>query len=278
MTVVRDKRVLITGAGHGLGQAIAERFACAGAEVIVTDRESARAEAASQSVNQRGGRGFAFPLDVTSTEQIHALRERINAERGPIDILVNNAGVVYGGPFLQVSLERHRATVEVNLLGVLSVTHIFLPDLIARPESHIANIASAAAVIALPWAVSYMATKGAVLGFSDSLREELRLQGHRHVGVTAICPSYIDTGLFAGARPAHLTRILKAETVADKVLRAVEWNREMVLLPRTVQMFYRVARHLPRGLYRRVCGWLGISTSMAEWRGHARTHPGEPAA
>jgi short-subunit dehydrogenase len=268
MTVVRDKRVLITGAGHGLGQAIAERFARAGAEVIVTDRDSARAEAAAQSAIQSGGRASAYPLDVTSIEQIHSLHEHISAECGPIDILVNNAGVVHGGPFLEVPLERHRATVEVNLLGVLSVTHAFLPDLIAQPEGHIVNIASAAAVIALPWAVSYMATKGAVLGFSDSLREELRLQGHQHVGVTAICPSYIDTGLFAGARPARLTRMLKPGTVADKVLRAVEWNREMVLLPRTVQMFYRVARHLPRGLYRRVCGWLGISTSMVEWRGH----------
>jgi len=268
MTVVRDNRVLITGAGHGLGRAIAEGFARAGAEVIVTDRDSARAEAVAQSVNQSGGQASAYPLDVTSAEQIHSLRERVRAERGPIDILVNNAGVVYGGPFLDVPLEQHRATVEVNLLGVLSVTHAFLSDLIAKPEGHIVNIASAAAVVALPWAASYMATKGAVLGFSDSLREELRLNGHQHVRVTAICPSYIDTGLFTGARPARLTRLLKPEAVADAVLRAVERNREMVLLPRTVQMFYRVARHLPRGLYRRVCGWLRISTSMVEWRGH----------
>jgi all-trans-retinol dehydrogenase (NAD+) len=268
MTVVRDKRVLITGAGHGLGRAIAERFARAGAELIVTDRDPARGAGVAQSINQTGGRAFAYPLDVTSAEEVRAVRERIGAERGPIDILVNNAGVVYGGPFLEVSLERHRATVEVNLLGVLTVTHAFLPDLINRPEGHIVNIASAAAVVALPWAASYAATKWALLGFSDSLREELRLQGHRHVYVTAICPSYIDTGLFTGVRPARLTRLLKPDTVADAILRAVERNREMVLLPRTVQMFYRVARHLPRGLYRRVCGWLGISTSMVDWRGH----------
>jgi all-trans-retinol dehydrogenase (NAD+) len=273
MTVVRDKRVLITGAGHGLGRAIAERFARAGAEVIVTDRDPARAAAVAQSVNQSGGRTFAYPLDVTSAEEVRAVRERVRGERGPVDILVNNAGVVYGGPFLKVPLERHRSTVEVNLLGVLTVTHAFLPDLINRPEGHIVNIASAAAVVALPWAASYSATKWALLGFSDSLREELRLQSHLHVRVTAICPSYIDTGLFTGARPARLTRLLKPETVADATLRAVERNREMVLLPRTVQMFYRVARHLPRGLYRRVCGWLGISASMVECRGHATDAP-----
>jgi all-trans-retinol dehydrogenase (NAD+) len=268
MTVVRDKRVLITGAGHGLGRAIAERFARVRAEVIVTDREPARATAVAQSVTQSGGRAFAYPLDVTSAEEVRSVREQVRAERGPIDILVNNAGVIYGGQFLDVPLERHRSTVEVNLLGVLTVTHAFLPDLINRPEGHIVNIASAAAVVALPWAASYAATKWALLGVSDSLREELRLQSHRHVRVTVICPSYIDTGLFTGARPARLTRLLQPEAVADAVLCAVERNREMVLLPRTAQMFYRVARHLPRGLYRRVCGWLGISTSMVEWRGH----------
>ena len=98
---------------------------------------------------------------------------RLIAEVGPIDVLVNNAGVVFGGPFLDVDLDRHLATIAVNLSGVITLTHAFLPDLIARPVGHIVNIASAAAVIALPMATSYAASKWAVLGFSDSLREEL---------------------------------------------------------------------------------------------------------
>ena len=142
----------------------------------------------------------------------------MNAEIGPIDVLVNNAGVVFGGTFLEVPLDRHLATVAVNLSGVLAMTHAFLPDLIARPAGHIVNIASAAAVIALPMATSYAASKCAVLGFSDSLREELRELGHRHVGITAVCPGYIATGLFDGAKPARLTRWLTPEEVAAAVV------------------------------------------------------------
>jgi all-trans-retinol dehydrogenase (NAD+) len=267
MTLVRDKRVLITGAGHGLGRAAAERFARAGAEVIVTDLDAERAVSVAGEIKRAGGRSLGFPLDVTSDEQTHAIRSRIRSERGPIDILVNNAGIVHGGPFLDVPLAKHRATVEVNLTAVLAMTHAFLPDLIAQPEAHIVNIASAAAIVALPHGVTYAATKWAVLGFSESLREELNLLGHRHVRVTAICPSYADTGLFSGAQPPRFSRMLKPESVADAIVRAVERNRDIVFLPRTVQAFHTLARHLPRGLYRRACAWVGVSTSMVNWRG-----------
>src|SRR5262249_61797405 len=124
-----------------------------------------------------------FPLDVTDEAQVTAVREAVHAEGGPIDVLVNNAGVVFGGPFLQVPAAKHRTTVAVNLNGLLTVTHAFLPDLIGRPEAHLVNVASATAFGPLPWGTSYAATKWAVLGFTESLREEFRLLGHRHVGL-----------------------------------------------------------------------------------------------
>src|SRR5581483_5669046 len=112
------------------------------------------------------------------------------------------------------------------------------------------------------------ASKWAVLGFSDSLREELRLQGRRHVGVTAVCPSYIATGLFAGARPARLTWWLSADGVAAATVRAVERRRELVLLPWTARVGLGMSRWLPRPVFHRLCAWVGVTTSMAEWRGH----------
>src|SRR5262249_17008812 len=156
----------------------------------------------------------------------------------------------------------------------------FLPDLIARPESHIVNIASAAAILALPYATSYAASKWAVLGFSDSLREELRLLGHHHMRVTTICPSYTTTGLFEGAKPARLTWLLRREDVAASVLRAVKRNCETVLLPWTVQLMYAMLRGLPRRWYRRICAWLGATQSMAGWtgrEGEETTHSGQRA-
>jgi short-subunit dehydrogenase len=272
-----NKRVLITGAGHGLGRAIALEFARAGADVVVTDLDPTRVEAVVAEVKGLGRAATGFAVDVTAPSAVCAVRNRVLADCGPVDVVVNNAGVVFGGPFLDVPVERHLATVSVNLAGVLAVTHTFLPALMARPEARLVNIASASAVLALPLAASYAATKWAVLGFSESLREELRLAGHTHVRVTAVCPSYIATGLFDGARPARLTRLLTPEAVARAVRRAAERGSEFVMLPWTARLLYAVSGVLPRPLYARLCRGLGVSTSMAGWRGHAsgRAEPGD---
>jgi short-subunit dehydrogenase len=262
------KRALVTGAGHGLGRAIAREFASAGAEVIVTDLDSARVAAVVVEIQRSGGSATGYSLDVTAVD-VRAIRDKVVADGGPIDVLVNNAGVVFGGAFVDVPFDRHLKTVAVNLSGVLAVTHAFLPGMLARPEARVVNIVSASAITALPWAASYAATKWAVLGFSDSLREELRLAGHRHVGVAAICPSYVATGLFDGARPPRLTRLLTPEAVARAVRRTTERGTEFVLLPWTVRLLYTLVGVLPRPFYRWLCRALGVSTSMSEWRGHS---------
>jgi all-trans-retinol dehydrogenase (NAD+) len=259
------KRALITGAGHGLGRAIAVEFARAGAAVVITDREPDRVAAV---VKELGPPATGFPLDVTVPAQVAAVRGQLP---GPIDVLVNNAGIVVGGPFADVPLDRHLNTVAVNLTGVLTVTHAFLPGLLSQPEARIVNVASASAIVALPLGTSYAATKWAVLGFSESLREELRLAGQGHVRVSAVCPSYITTGLFDGVKPPRLTRMLTPETVARAVRRAAERGTEFVLLPRSVRLLYSVAGVLPRRVYRQFCRWLGVSASMTGWKGHAVT-------
>src|SRR5262245_20631279 len=111
------KRVLVTGAGHGLGKAIALAGARAGAEVVVTDMLAERVTAVVEELNKSGAACFGYVLDVTAPDGPLAVRDRLHAERGPIDVLVNNAGVVFGGAFLDVPLARHAATVAVNLTG-----------------------------------------------------------------------------------------------------------------------------------------------------------------
>ena len=270
------KRVLITGAGHGLGRELVREFTRCGAEVIATDLDPDRVAAVVAEVLNANGKAVGYPLDVTKPSDVISVRDRVHADRGPIDVLINNAGVVAGGPFLDVPLDRHLFTVAVNLAGLLSVTHAFLPDLLTRPEGRVVNIASASAVLALPMATTYAATKWAVLGFSDSLREELRLTGHGHVRVSTICPSYMTTGLFEGARPPFLTRLLTPDRVARTVRRAAERGTEFVMLPWTARLLYATAGLLPRGLFVRVCRGLGVSSSMSAWRGHP-SGPGEPS-
>src|SRR4051794_8714790 len=108
-----DKRVLVTGAGQGLGRALALQFARAGAEVIVTDVDGKRAAKVAEEVTAGGRPPLSYTFDVTSADQAREVRERIHAERGPIDVLVNNAGVVFGGTFLEVPLDRHRLTIDI---------------------------------------------------------------------------------------------------------------------------------------------------------------------
>lgn len=264
---VAGSRVLVTGAGHGLGLAIAGAFARAGAGVVVTDRDAGGVGAAVAALP--GACGYA--LDVTKPEQIAEVRDRL--ADAPVDILVNNAGVAFGGAFLDVPLAQHHATLNVNLAGLVAVTHAFLPGLLARPAAHVVNIASASAFVALPHATTYAASKWAVLGFTESLREELWLQGHRHVGVTAVCPGFITTGLFGGARPTRAAGWLTPESVAAAVVRAVQTRREFVMLPRAHRIMYALTAGLPRFAYRGLCRLMGVSRSMTGWKGHAPPSP-----
>jgi all-trans-retinol dehydrogenase (NAD+) len=263
------KRVLITGAGHGLGRALALAFAREAAEVIVTDQDAQRVAHMIDEIKSLNGLVSGYTMDVIVPEQIRAVRDQLLAERGPIDILVNNAGIVHGGDLVNVPIEKHFETIEVNLCGTLLVTQIFLPDLVARPEAYIVNIASAAAVVPVPWGVSYAASKAAVLAFSDSLREELRVQRHLKVEISTICPSFINTGLFDGATPPRLTWTLTPERVANAVVRAVHKNRKFVMVPWTARLLYSLASVLPGPCFRGICRLMGVSRSMIHWKGRS---------
>ena len=267
MTRLAGKRVLITGGGRGIGLALALRFAGEGAEPLIADLDEAVLPDAVAAIRAAGGAARAYPLDVTDYASIRALRDRLAAESSLPDLLVNNAGIVFGGPFLGVPWERHALTYHVNLVGLASVTRVFLPDLIARPEAHVVNIASAAGLLPLPFGATYASSKAGAVGFSDSLRLELELQGDGHVRVTTVCPSYVSTGLFDGARPPRTTRVLTPERLAARVVRAVLRNRPYVRTPWLVKITPAVKALLPLRWYHKVQGLFGVNRGMASWRG-----------
>lgn len=273
MRDLRGRRVLVTGAARGIGLRLALRFAREGAEIVLTDlREDALPEAAEQ-VAATGAAVHTYPLDVTSAEAIAELRQRIHQDLGPIDVLVNNAGVVFGGAFLDVPWEQHQLTYGVNTLGMVAMTHAFLPDLIER-QGHLVNIASASGFVGLPYGVTYASSKWGAVGFSDGIRLELKQLGH-NVGVTTVCPSYVDTGMFAGVRPPRSTRMLRPDELADLVVRAVARNRPFVLAPWLVHTTLILRGILPFRLFDRVAEWFGVNDSMRPWRGHQASAPAE---
>jgi short-subunit dehydrogenase len=264
---LQGKRALVTGAASGIGRAIAERLASAGAVLVLVDVNEPLLRETGAALARSGARVHVFVLDVTDASRIVGLRDEVHREAGPIDVLVNNAGLVFGGAFLDVPLERHLTTYRVNTLGLVAMTHAFLPDLLAGTDGHVVNVASASAYIGLPFGATYASSKWAVLGFSESLALELDLQGHRHVHVTAVCPSYVATGLFDGAKAPRTTRLLTADAVADLTIRGMLANAPTVRTPWLVKTTPLMKAMLPFRVFYRMAAWLGVNTSMLEWRG-----------
>jgi short-subunit dehydrogenase len=263
----RGKRALITGGARGIGYAIADSLAREGVEIVLTDLNEDGLAQAKEKLD-RITRCHSYVLDVTRTERMGEVRELVRGEVGAINILVNNAGVVYGGPFLEVPLEKHLLTYKVNIEAVVAMTHHFLPDLIASSEAHLVNLASASGLVPLPKGSTYASSKWACIGFTESIRVELQRQGATHVGVTHVSPSYVSTGMFEGVKAPRLVPWITPERVAREVINAIRNNKPAVMEPFMVKLVPAMMGALPTFLTDRVSDVLGVSTSMESWRGH----------
>lgn len=271
MRTLRGKRVLITGAAQGIGRQTALRFAREGADILVVDLRRDQLPAVTAEIEALGVKAHAYVLDVTDFDSIPELHDRIQADLGPIDVLINNAGTVFGGAFLEVPWDKHLLTYNVNTLGVAAMAYHFLPDLIARPEGHLVNIASAAGLVGLPFGSTYASSKWSVIGLSESLRLELKRLNKGHVGVTSVCPSVVNTTLFAGTTPAKTTKVLDPAFLADRICQAVLKNKPFVMEPFLVRLTPFFNGVLPQ----RVCDWMfdwfGASRAMETWQGYTKS-------
>jgi all-trans-retinol dehydrogenase (NAD+) len=268
---LQDMRVLITGGASGIGRAMAEALGAAGAHLVLGDVDDAALARTAEALRARGLRVDTARFDVTDPEDVAAARERINAQGGPIDVLVNNAGTVFGGTFLEVPLQRHLTTYRVNTLGPVIVTHAFLADLLDRPDAHVVNIASLAGLGPGARATTYASSKWAVIGFSESLEVELRVEGHGHVHVTTVCPGVVATDLFTGTRPLRLTRTLTPRQVAERVVAGVLAEKPYVRTPWLVAVVPTLRGVLPHRAFVALNGVFGGTTAMAGWDGHTRS-------
>lgn len=262
---IAGRVAIVTGAASGMGRATAVLLASVGARVGLLDRDAEGVLAACDEIDSAGGAAHGVTVDLADATAIPRAVDDVRRRLGPIDILINNAGIVCGGTFENLPLERHKAIYDVNCLGPVNVTHTLLPGLLTRPESHIVNIASASALMPLPFAATYASSKWAVLGFSESLREELRLTGHEHVRVTSVCPGYIATGMFTGAKTPFLMPMLTPQILADEIVRAVQTDCEIVRTPWQVKLMPVLNGLLPRRLLRWLGDKLGVLDSMSAW-------------
>lgn len=260
-------RILITGAGSGIGALMAEKLAAEGAEIIVSARRKAAADAVRDHILQQGGRAHAMTLDVSKLSTFGPFRSRLHKAHGPIDILINNAGVVFGGEFEQVALADHLNTFQINATGLIALTHTFFSDLINSRQGHLVNISSASAFVGLPWGSSYAASKWAVLGFSESIRLELKERGLNNVAVTTVCPSYIATGMFDGVKTPLLSPMLTPDKVVRAIIQGIRKKEALVQQPMIVKHIDLMKGALPLPVWDVLAKTTGVSSSMKKWRG-----------
>jgi NAD(P)-dependent dehydrogenase (short-subunit alcohol dehydrogenase family) len=188
------KTALVTGAGSGIGAAIAETLAAAGAEVFATDRDDATARATAERIGREGGRAHALHLDVASEESCRQAVEAVHAGAARLDILVNNAGIGHVGTMVTTTGADLDRMYSVNVRGVFNVSKAFLPGMLERRSGSIVNLASVAGTVGLPDRLAYCTTKFAVVGLTKAMALDHATGGVR---VNCICPGRVETPFVA---------------------------------------------------------------------------------
>ncbi len=212
MTLGKTSVAVVTGAGRGIGRAIAVELGRLGASVVLSARSRTDLE---QTADTIGANASVMPADVRKKDDVHRLFEHTNRTFGPVDILVNAAGLGIFGPVRDFKDEDFENLVETNLRGIFFTSRFVLPSMIERKKGHIINIASIAGKVGSANRAVYCATKFAVVGFTESLAEEVRQYGVR---AAVICPGSTDTG-FSSAETAGKARerMLRPEDIAHAV-------------------------------------------------------------
>ncbi|MBK0422438.1 SDR family NAD(P)-dependent oxidoreductase [Leucobacter sp. CSA2] len=272
--VIRGSSVLITGGARGMGELYARRAVAAGASAIALwDVDGDRARALAAELDRPATAVRAYVVDLGDREAIREAYARTVAESGAPDVLINNAGIVRGALFWDHDAERDiEAIMRVNTLGPMWLTREALPDMMAdrsRPK-RILNVASAAGLLANPRMSVYASSKWAMLGWSDSLRLELEREDAGRVRVTTFCPSYISTGMFAGARGPLMTPVMTPRRAVAAAWRGMILGTPIVTKPWTVKLSAALRGVLPVRLWDLIAGKIfHVYSSMDRFTGRS---------
>ncbi len=253
----RDKHVLITGASSGIGAALARQFAKAGARIALVARREERLAALADELKAIGAAAvMVIPADLVEEDAAGRVLAEARGAFGPVDVLVNNAGVGEYGLFAGKDLADLERMTRLNVLAVLRLTHLALPDMITRRAGQILNIASTAAFQPTPHMAAYGATKAFVLSLSMGLWEELRKTG---IGVTCVCPGPVRTEFFDrggfGARQTDWARIgFDADQLAELAMERLGAKQALYIPGMLNKVTTFIERFFPLAIVTRITG------------------------
>ncbi len=251
---MEQQRVLITGAGSGLGRALAFCFAENGWRVACADINLDAANDTVRQLTEFGVGAMALWVDVGDDASVEEMRDEVLAAWDGVDIVVNNAGVASAGSIAETSLDDWRWTLNINLMGVVRCCHAFLPAMLRQTQGHFINIASFAGIANAPNMGAYSASKAGVISLSETLRAELAIAS-KGVKVSVVCPAFFQTNLMHTARAPDKDRALAsklmaaakqtADDVAATIYRAALRGDFMILPTEKEPMRWRIKRFLP---------------------------------
>ena len=206
MKQLENRIAVVTGAGRGIGRAIALKFAAEGADVVCISRTAENSEKVAAEVGALGRRAWAHAVDVAAAASVSAAAEKILADCGKVDVLVNNAGVTRDGLLMMMKEADWDAVLDTNLKGAFLVTKAFSRSMLKQRAGRIINIASVIGLIGNAGQCNYAASKAGLIGFTQSCARELASRG---ITVNAIAPGFVETDLTAGLKEEARAALLK---------------------------------------------------------------------
>jgi 3-oxoacyl-[acyl-carrier protein] reductase len=224
LSVLTNQIAVVTGAGRGIGRAIALKFAQAGADVVCVSRTAENSEKVASEVRAQGRQAWAHAVDVADSAAVNAASEKILAQATRVDILVNNAGVTRDGLFMRMSDEDWDVVLDTNLKGAFAFTRAFSRAFLKQRSGRIINVASISGLAGNPGQCNYSASKAGLIGFTKSAARELASRG---ITCNALAPGFIETDMTSALSPEMRTELLKriplnrfgqAEEIAEAAL------------------------------------------------------------
>jgi short-subunit dehydrogenase len=267
MSQVKNKTALITGAASGIGKLMGELFLQKGLKTLVAwDMNEKLLYEVSNELTKKGFHVLPYVVDVMDSNTVIATAKEVINKIGSIDILVNNAGIVVGKAFIEHSHSDIDKTMGINSSALMHISKEFLPAMIDNKCGHIVNIASAAGMLGNPNMSVYAASKWAVIGWSESLRLEMK-ELNLGIQVTTVTPFYINTGMFDGVK-SRIVPIVDPMVAAKKIIKGIENNKRFVRMPGLVYTLPFIKGILPAAWFDVIVGkWMGVYKTMEGFRG-----------